>query len=401
MPNSAEEHLLGSILKRIDSNRKVPKESRQYVRKYLDWLRAQGVVARTQERHIYYLEKFLLCLPTGVKIDKAGKEDVEHAVAKMRSLKKEDGQPLAEETLRKAFVTLKLFYKHFLGEDEFYPKNVRWLKATANRDSKIKPSDLISEEEFTKLIAATRNVMFRAILACFYESALRPFELLSLKRKDLNLDETPAHITVYGKGDFNRTIPLIKCVPYLSAYLNTVKLGPDDPLFIEWYGYSPSTGKKPLEYAALNRALKRIAKDAGINHRRVWLYALRHSSITNMAAAGLGDQVLKKVAGWKQSAMLERYSHLHMGHVDKAMMEMNGIEVPERKESKTKPRVCPRCNYINDANMTFCGRCGSALDMATALNELGLQKMAIKSAVDPDYLAQLVDAAVEERLKKK
>ncbi|MCL4379423.1 MAG: hypothetical protein M1160_02130 [Candidatus Marsarchaeota archaeon] len=59
----------------------------------------------------------------------------------------------------------------------------------------------------------------------------------------------------------------------------------------------------------------------------------------------------------------------------------------------------PKYQYAdNGVAMLHCGRCGSALDGQTALKEEGLQKMAAKNAVNSEYLAQLVDAAVEEKL---
>ena len=42
-----------------------------------------------------------------------------------------------------------------------------------------------------------------------------------------------------------------------------------------------------------------------------------------------------------------------------------------------------------------------ATDITVALKEEELQKTALKSAVDPEYISKLVDALVEEKLKQK
>ena len=68
---------------------------------------------------------------------------------------------------------------------------------------------------------------------------------------------------------------------------------------------------------------------------------------------------------------------------------------------KVKLTECPKCKQIMGKDALHCSRCGSAIDIELAMKEEELQKTAVKSAVDRDYLARLVDAAVEERLKAK
>ncbi len=100
--------------------------------------------------------------------------------------------------------------------------------------------------------------------------------------------------------------------------------------------------------------------------------------------------------------MADVYVRIAGRQLDPAVAKANGIKVAEAEvTTKLKSRECPKCRYAgNGVAMLHCGRCGSALDVQTALKEEELQKMAVKSAVDPEYLAQLVDAAVEERLNR-
>jgi len=119
-----------------------------------------------------------------------------------------------------------------------------------------------------------------------------------------------------------------------------------------------------------------------------------------MQAHFLSNQELRARFGWVPSSnVVDDYIAEGEEDVGDAYMSGNGIDTKPKAAAKPKAHSCPRCGYINAIdNQNFCGRCGQALDLATTLNEERLQKMAVKSAVDPEYLSKLVDAAVEERL---
>ena len=72
-----------------------------------------------------------------------------------------------------------------------------------------------------------------------------------------------------------------------------------------------------------------------------------------------------------------------------------------RNEPVLKVIPCPRCGFQNPSNATYCQRCGAPLSLNIALLEDKMQKEAVKSAVDPEALAELVDALVEQKLKAK
>ena len=94
------------------------------------------------------------------------------------------------------------------------------------------------------------------------------------------------------------------------------------------------------------------------------------------------------------------YQHLSSSDLDVALARAKGIKVAEA-ENDIKAKQCHRCGFSNPAYQKYCGRCGSPLDVQTALEEMKVEKGAIASAVDPEYLAGLVDALVEEKLRKK
>ena len=74
---------------------------------------------------------------------------------------------------------------------------------------------------------------------------------------------------------------------------------------------------------------------------------------------------MKGLAGWTpNSKMAGRYIHLSgRDHVD-AVLESQGIEVPERQ--RLKPMLsegrCPQCDALIGASMLHCPGCGYVLD---------------------------------------
>jgi hypothetical protein len=94
------------------------------------------------------------------------------------------------------------------------------------------------------------------------------------------------------------------------------------------------------------------------------------------------------------------YQHLSTSDLDVALAKAKGLPTPET-QTDIKAKICHRCGFSNPAYQRYCGKCGSPLDIATALSEIKVEKGAIASAVDPEYLAGLVDALVEEKLKRK
>lgn len=361
-----EESTIRNLVSDIDKL-DIPKGNKELAFKLKAKLEAQGRDLRTISRHMYYMRLFLRCLGKTPAL-KATREDIEATVSRIRETKKKDGRPLANETIRKTLVTIKLLYKLFLGEDEYYPAQVRWIKITADKTSKLRPADMLSEADFLKLIQATKSSMYRALWAIMGEVGLRPFEALNLKRKDIDDSATPYWITVEGKGNMTRSLPAVEAIPYVASYLEEVKLQPNDPMWITWYGYSLDKDKKPLEYDTMARQLQKAAKRAGLSDRHIFPYLFRHSAITNMAASGMNDQQIKLMAGHAPgSPLLSRYSHLGKEDLKRAVLKRNGMEEDKKAESPLKPRLCGNCKTLNEADSLYCKRCRTPLSLTVAL----------------------------------
>jgi ribosomal protein L40E len=104
--------------------------------------------------------------------------------------------------------------------------------------------------------------------------------------------------------------------------------------------------------------------------------------------------------------MLSEYSHLVSSDVNDVMLEIHGIKTEESEKQEPKIKQCPRCNDINPKDHLFCKKCGSVLDVKTAIalddkREGAEDILAELLRKDPNLQKALVESALKEGLGKK
>ncbi len=383
-----------NMLAKIEHSNTDP-ENKKLIKNFIQFLRAQGKKPRTIMRYSYSFIKILPMLPDNKPLLKCSKEDIIRVVDKINAM------PLAEITKTKFKITLKVVFKHFVGEDEFYPPQIRWIKTSSKDTNQILPSDLLTNDDIAKLLQSTRNLRDRGIISLMADAPLRPHELLGLKVGSVILDAPQPYLIVSAEAKTGqRHIPLFDSVAALSSYIESVKgLKVSDPLFVDYEQLQQKGKIGSMNYDSLRMMLIKVNKRAGIK-KRIYPHLFRHSIITRYSN-NLTNAQLEKIAGWRPGSNMHAvYQHLSTSDLDVAVATAKGLKVAET-QTDIKARVCHRCGFSNPPYQKYCGKCGSPLDIGTALAEMKLEKSAIASAVNPEYLAGLVDALVEEKLKKK
>ena len=391
--DAVEKEIVNMIAK-IESSRTIP-ENKKLLRGFVQFLRAQGKKPRTIMRYVYTFTKILPEIPGNKPLLKCSKENIIKIVDKINAM------PLSEITKTKCKITLKVIFKHFIGEDEYYPKEVRWIKTSSKDTNQILPSDLLSNDDIAKLLQSTRNLRDRAIIALMADAPLRPHELLGLKVGSIILDAPQPYLIVGADTKTGqRHIPLFDSVAALSSYIESVKgLKVSDPLFIDYEQLQQKGKIEPMNYDSLRMMLIKVNRRAGIK-KRLNPYIFRHSVITRYSNSLTNAQV-EKISGWRPgSSMHSVYQHLSTSDLDVALAKAKGLKVAET-ETEIRIKSCHRCGFSNPAYQKYCGKCGSPLDVATALSEMKIEKGAIASAVDPEYLAELVNTLVDDKLRAK
>lgn len=97
--------------------------------------------------------------------------------------------------------------------------------------------------------------------------------------------------------------------------------------------------------------------------------------------------------------MASTYVHLSGRNIDNALLKLNGIRTEDEvnnEEHKLRIKTCLRCQEPNSPTSSFCSRCGSPLDMRTAM-----QLYEEESKVDNIMDSLLEDPQVKELLLSK
>ncbi len=364
----------------------------KYIEDYLNFLYANNRNPRTIYRQCFALNAFFKFVKKDAK--KISKNEMVEIISKVNSL------PYKPATIEKIHVVIKSFYKHLLGDDVQMPMVVAWIKTKRTKEPRFDSGDLLNEEDIIKMIDAADSARDKAIIATLWDSGCRPVELLNMRIADVDLTTTPPHINLRGKTGL-RSVAILFAAPYLGKWLDLKKnAAPSAPL---WTSEGHGTNKEEvIKNSALNILVKRLAKKAGVvKPKGITAYLFRHSHLSMMAMK-VPESVLRRRAGWTgDSEMPQVYIHLSGKQDDEAFMQANGIIKKKEEEAKPRVKVCQVCGYVNEYTGRYCARCGNPLDLSIAEQQEKLQKQAIKTVVDPEYIAEIVDALVEQKLKQK
>lgn len=157
-------------------------------------------------------------------------------------------------------------------------------------------SDALSWDEVEALVNAARDHVDLIIVSLMAESGLRASELLSLRVGDLDLNNGIARVTgKYGKQRVVVLGPLSRAI--LAEYIALKGANPNDRLI-------------NISYQALYKRLKRLARVASIDPKRVRPHVLRHTFATEALRRGMSLPALQKLLGHSDLKVTQLYLHL-------------------------------------------------------------------------------------------
>jgi integrase/recombinase XerD len=229
-----------------------------------------------------------------------------------------DGRPLSKATIHAYVRGVRGFLKWC--EDEGEGKAARPALPTLPR----KVLDVLDRDEIDRLEAAATSERDRIILRILCDCGLRAEELCSLRPESVIRRDRQAHLSVHGKGERDRLVPLPpSLMRRIESYLRNGR--PADTRAEELFvglRRGRSGDYEPLTPSGILQLVARAADHAGIK-KRVYTHLLRHSFITNALRSGMSPLLVAKIAGHSSLRMIERvYSHLNTDDAYDAMMEM-------------------------------------------------------------------------------
>jgi site-specific recombinase XerD len=385
------EKKLKSKIRSMQRSDEISQKEKSLLLKFCDDCYSEGL---SDHRVLFYLDKLTtLAKWSEEELHKLDKEKIKALVRKI------ERSNYSEWTKANYKIAIKKFYRWLRGGEE-QPEEVRWIKTTTkNNDHKL-PEELLTEEEIELLVDNCENLRDKALVSVMYESGCRIGELLSMSLKHVTFDEYGAQLIVKGKTGMRR-VRIIAASPLLANWIENHPLrgNPEAPL---WVMLGVRNKHQNMTYNAVRVMLNRLGKKAGIK-KKVNPHNFRHSRATYLAKH-LTEAQMSQYFGWVQgSDMPSTYVHLSGRDVDSALLKMYGLEEgEEEKESRLKPKRCPRCREFNDATAKRCFNCGMVLDLKVAieLEEKRAEADEITKIVIEEFIKQapeILAKIIEER----
>ena len=274
--------------------------------KYLDMMDEAGKIRNLKERSISCYKNYVSYF-----LNYMGKNPEELTCQDVRLFllaKKQEG--LKATTLNLYNSSIRFFYRnvlHILWDDITVPRMIP--------DHKL--PTVISVEEVERLLDATVNLKYKAILATMYSSGLRVSETVHLHYCDISRTNMQIHVRDAKNRMDRYTILSKRNLEILTQYW--FQCGrPMDVLFPNHL-----TGQY-LTISTIEQAMRRSVLAAGLP-KSVTPHSLRHSFATHLMEAGVEQRNIQALLGHRDPKSTEIYLHTS----NKSLM---GIQSPFDRE---------------------------------------------------------------------
>jgi len=341
----------------LNCHPKASRKNKQKILEFLERLKAEGLSLARQTGYVQRLTTIAVMLDKD--FEEATKQDIE------KLMKTVNARDWAEWTKDNYRVAVKRFWRWMNGlEKGKDPPETEWIRIGKAESKTILPEDLLTREEALRLVKLAEHPRDKAYVSVADESGARPGEVLTMKLRSVSFDEYGAVIGVRGKKG-ERRIRLVTSAPCLAAWLD-IHPKRDDLEAPLWVNIGTTNHGRVYDYDAARKLLRMLAEKAGVR-KRVNPYSFRHSTATYMANF-LTEAQMCEFFGWKQgSKMPSIYVRLSGRDIDNKLLELHGLKPKENQSLEQTGKMCPRCQTKNSPASKFCSRCGSALDIKTAL----------------------------------
>lgn len=293
--------------------------------------------------YIVFLESSLKITQADISIDVFNKSNIEKWIMWLK-----DERKCKDDSINVRLASLRTFLKYLSDKDKSYMDvyieslTIPHLK-TAKR--KIKGMS----KKAIKALLATPNVSTKTgrrdlnIMILLYSLALRIDELLSLKLKDIHLDNDNPFINIIGKGNKIRTMYIMnKNIKFLKKYINEFHgLNYD---MEEYLFFSKSKGKyTKLTQPAIAKQLKKYALAAHNKCDEVPLdlhaHQFRHARASHWLQEGINIVQISFLLGHANLETTMVYLDVTDEDIEKALYKLQDEE--EKKiEAKWKNNEC-------------------------------------------------------------
>jgi site-specific recombinase XerD len=160
----------------------------------------------------------------------------------------------------------------------------------------------LSEEQARILLEAAHTPWHRALLSLLLFAGLRRSEAAAITLADVDLEQ--GQLLVRGKGSKQRVVPLAPpVVQAIQEYLLCRPNTDSNHLFVSRIGGRPIAGR------VVNRMLKKVLDDAGVDRAGITPHRLRHTFATHLIRSGVDVRTVQELLGHADLQTTARYLH--------------------------------------------------------------------------------------------
>lgn len=377
----------------------ISERNKELILKFTDFCFSSDLNPITISKYLCYLPRMARIL--GVDFDKVTRDDMVRMMAEVKRL------GLAHGTTRDYKKIIKRFYRWLLGNDEFYPPQVCWIKCEHKSANKILPEDLLSEEDVRKMVEKANHMRDKALVSMLYEGGFRIGEMRAMRIRHVEFERQYVRLTVPQEGKTGvRRVLLVNSTPYIANWMAHHPKRSDPNAFV-WVCIGNMNHGKKMSYNTVRKVLVELAEKAKVR-KRVNPHSFRHARATHLASE-LTESQMKQYLGWTQgSKMAAVYVHMSGRDVDSSILEMHGLKTPEedKRNNQMELKTCQVCGKTNEFEARICCRCGRALSIKDAMEQEERDERKVSGYLDArpkikeDMMAYLKNAFLEEMRKE-
>ncbi len=216
--------------------------------------------------------------------------------------------------------------------------------------------EALDESEIERLLSSCSDPLDTVIIRLLLDTGLRSRELLGIRVGDIDFENREIVVREAKYGRERRVLVTRETIEAIRAWIRLKGLREDDRLI-------------PLTYSGLYKRIKRIARRAGIDYKRIRPHVLRHTFATRALRRGMNLFALQRLLGHSDVKTTQIYTHLTIDDLRREYERAIGGKGTRQNTPSAQPengydgfaqgiRFCPSCGRQLIPGARFCPYCG-------------------------------------------